>query len=126
LLLTPLIPDLLEPDDALVATHQTSYHSIKSVADSGNENQNRSSDNVGNLETEETLIKSMSLTPRTSSFSIVVKLYPIEKWFKDFWNTYGGVMGLVGGGFATGISALLIDRFKNRSKYRSRKFDDWY
>ena len=99
--------------------------SISSRADNVTQNQNSSRANVSSLDTENALISAMSLTPRTSSFSIVVKPYPIEEKFKDFWNTYGGLIGLVGGGFAAGLSALLIDRFKNRSRYKSKKIDDW-
>jgi hypothetical protein len=89
---------------------------LKSLAEDVNENQKSSRGNLSDLETEETLISAMSLTPRTSSFSIVVKPYPTEERFKDFWNAYGGPISLVAGGFAAGFSALLIDRFKNRSR----------
>ena len=40
----------------------------------------------------------------------------LEEQFREFWNTYGGIIGLIGGGFAAGFSALLIDRLKKRSR----------
>jgi hypothetical protein len=60
-----------------------------------------------------------------SYFTVVIAAYPFEEQFRDFWNTYGDLIGLVGGGFAAGFSALLIDRLKNRSKNKSRKIVDW-
>jgi len=38
------------------------------------------------------------------------------RWFEGIWKTYGGIITLVGGGFAAGFSALAIDRFKKRPK----------
>jgi hypothetical protein len=98
--------------------------SVRSLAANANRNQNSSGGDVSDLGTEETLISAMSLTPRTSSFSIVVKPYPIEEQFRDFWNTYGGPISLIAGGFAAGFSALLIDRFRNRPRYKSKTVDD--
>jgi hypothetical protein len=39
--------------------------------------------------------------------------------FKEVWDTYGGVISLVAGGFAAGITSLLFDRFKDRKKKKS-------
>jgi hypothetical protein len=52
---------------------------------------------------------------------VVIAIYPFEEQIRDFWNTYGDLIGLVGGGFAAAFYALLIDRLKNRSKNKSRK-----
>jgi hypothetical protein len=48
----------------------------------------------------------MRQSPRPSYFSVVVNPYPIEEHFKEFWDTYGAMISLVGGGFAAGLSAL--------------------
>jgi hypothetical protein len=53
-----------------------------------------------------------------------VKPYPPLERFEDFWDAYRDLISLVGGGFAAGSSALLIDRLKNRSKHRSGKIDN--
>lgn len=34
--------------------------------------------------------------------------------FGDFWNTFGGVIGLVGRGFAAGLSALALDKLHKK------------
>jgi hypothetical protein len=102
-------------------TEQASF--IQKFAENGNENGNQTS-SVSNLDTRETVISAMSLTPRTSSFSIDVMPYSIEERFRDFWNTYGGPISLVAGGFAAGLSALLIDRFKNR--FKPKAIDERY
>jgi hypothetical protein len=39
--------------------------------------------------------------------------------FKEVWNTYGGFISLVGGGFAAGVTSLVFDRFKDRKKKKS-------
>jgi hypothetical protein len=57
----------------------------------------------------------MSISPRPTSSSIVVNRYPIEELFEDFWSTYGDPITLVRGGFAAGLSALLIDRLTDPS-----------
>lgn len=79
--------------------------------------------NASSIGGEETAISVMRQSPRPSYFSLVVNPYPIEERFEEFWETYGAMISLVGGGFAAGLSALLIDRFKSRSKYKSKKID---
>ena len=81
--------------------------------------------NLDTFRTREGSIATIIESPRPTSLSIVVEPYTIDLRFRDFWDTFGDMISLVGGGFAAGLSALLIDRFKNRSKYRSRKIDDW-
>lgn len=88
---------------------------IELLSEKANKNQNGSRANVSSIETEGTLISAMNLISRPSSFSIVVKPYPIEEKFEDFCSTDGDPISLVSGGFAAGLSALLIDRLKNRS-----------
>jgi hypothetical protein len=57
-------------------------------------------------------------------FDVMVKPYPIEEKFKDFWSTYGDPIGLIAGGFAAGLSALLIDKLKSKSAHKSNKISD--
>ena len=59
--------------------------------------------------------------PRPSYFSVIVNSYSLEDRFKDFWNTYGDVIGLISGGFAAGFSALIIDRVRKQRKNRARR-----
>jgi hypothetical protein len=77
------------------------------------------SHNPGNLMLN-TFNKSSAITPRPSYFSIIVSSYSLEERFKDFWDTYGGVIGFVAGGFIAGFSALIIDRLKNKRKNDDR------
>jgi len=57
------------------------------------------------------------VNPKPSYFSVIVSSYSLEDRFKDFLgNADGGVIGLIGGGFAAGFSALLVDRLKKRVK----------
>jgi hypothetical protein len=66
------------------------------------------------------------ITPRPSYFSVIVNSYTIDERFKDFWNTYGGVIGLIGGGFAAGFSGVIIDRFTRRKdKNKNKNIDDY-
>jgi hypothetical protein len=44
----------------------------------------------------------------------ILEPFSISERFKEIWDTYGGFISLVGGGFAAGFSALLFDRLKNR------------
>ena len=69
--------------------------------------------NPGNL-TLNTFNKGSAITPRPSYFSIIVSSYSLGERFKDFWETYGGIIGFVAGGFVAGFSALIIDRIKNK------------
>jgi hypothetical protein len=69
---------------------------------------------------QSTSISSTNYTSSTdlppSYFSVIVSPYPSEERFKDFWTTYGGVISLIGGGFAAGFSALIIDRVRKKEK----------
>ena len=47
---------------------------------------------------------------------LVKTTYSWNERFGEFWNNYGDFISLLGGGFAAAFSALLIDRFKIRSK----------
>jgi hypothetical protein len=60
-----------------------------------------------------------------SSVPVHVEEYPFPAKFKDFWSVYGDIISLIGGGFAAGLSALLIDRFRTRSRHKSGKIDDY-
>ena len=86
---------------------------------------NISENNASTLETIRTNITAASISPRPSSFAVVVEPYPFQEQFKDFWSAYGDIISLIGGGFAAGLSALLIDRFRGRSRNKSRKIDDY-
>lgn len=47
--------------------------------------------------------------------------------FKDFWDVYGDLIGLIGGGFAAGFSALVFERIiKKREGKRHQKTLDKY
>lgn len=41
--------------------------------------------------------------------------------FKDFWDVYGDLIGLIGGGFAAGFSALVFDRLNRKRKDKGIK-----
>jgi len=59
------------------------------------------------------------------TISVIPKLSGIEL-FKEFWNTFGDFISLIGGGFIAGITALVFERIKNkrtRDKHQQR-FDD--
>jgi hypothetical protein len=68
--------------------------------------------------------KSYSSYVPTESFSTTVAdltvkvLEPLTfpEWFKEGWETYGGFISLVAGGFTAGVASLLFDRIKNRKK----------
>ena len=51
------------------------------------------------------------------TIKVLEPLTPSER-FKEGWDTYGGFISLVGGGFAAGVTSLLFDRFKDRKKKR--------
>jgi hypothetical protein len=40
----------------------------------------------------------------------------IPEQVKSFWDVWGAMLSLVGGGFAAGFSALVVDRLKNRKQ----------
>ncbi len=65
-----------------------------------------------------------TISPIPVDFDVIVKPYPIEEKFKDFWSTYGDPISLIAGGFAAGLSALIIDRLKSKSKHKSNKISD--
>lgn len=46
----------------------------------------------------------------------ILEPFTLSERFKEVWDTYGGFISLVGGGFAAGFSALLFDRLKNRKQ----------
>ena len=87
-------------------------------ASSPNDNNRISSRTIG------TNVTTSTVFPRPSYFTVVVTENRFDEKFKDFWNTYGGVIGLVAGGFAAGLSALLIDRLKGKSRNKSKTVDD--
>jgi hypothetical protein len=60
---------------------------------------------------------STSIIPTPSYFTVIVK--PPLNWeekFKGFWETYGEVISLIGGGFAAGFTALVFDRVRRRKE----------
>lgn len=64
-------------------------------------------------------IKSASLTSNISeTFSdlkvTIQKRLTFEEKFISFWNAYGSVISLIGGGFAAGFTALVFDRIKKK------------
>jgi len=50
-----------------------------------------------------------TIFPRASYFTVVISSCPFEEKFRDFWNTFGELIGLVGGGFAAGLLLIVID-----------------
>lgn len=67
--------------------------------------------------------KIMQLSP-PQPFYITAIVIPYAWWkegFSSFWNIYGDILSLIGGGFAAGFSALLIDRLKNKTKHEPQK-----
>ena len=46
----------------------------------------------------------------------VLKPLTITEKFKEFWDVWGSPISLIGGGFAAGFSALIIDRLKRSKK----------
>jgi hypothetical protein len=58
---------------------------------------------------------SVSLNATILSINVLEKLTPIEQ-FDSFWRSFGGLIALIGGGFAAGFSALVFDRLKKKKK----------
>jgi len=59
------------------------------------------------------------------TISVIPKLSGIEL-FKEFWDTFGDFVSLIGGGFIAGITALVFERIKNkkaRDKHQQRLDD---
>jgi hypothetical protein len=83
---------------------------------------------VGNTAAQETIV-----TPtidQTYYFKVDVKPAlrfdeRFANFWTNFWNVWGPLITLIGGGFATGLSALLINRFRGRSRNKSRRIDDY-
>jgi hypothetical protein len=64
-------------------------------------------------------INNLNSTLSLQPFYITAVVAPYSWWregFSDFWDIYGDFLSLLGGGFAAGFSALLIDRFKKKPK----------
>jgi hypothetical protein len=59
--------------------------------------------------------ESFVTTVANLTIRILEPFSPSER-FREIWDTYGGFISLVGGGFAAGFSALLFDRLKNRKQ----------
>lgn len=55
------------------------------------------------------------LVPLNLTVQVLEEL-TFQESFKGFWETFGGFISLLGGGFAAGFSVLVIDRLKNRKK----------
>jgi hypothetical protein len=39
-----------------------------------------------------------------------------QEKFSEFWNIYGGVISLAGGGFVAGLSGLIIEKLRKKNK----------
>ena len=46
----------------------------------------------------------------------VLDPYSASEIFKNFWDVYGDLISLIGGGFAAGFSALVFDRLNRKRK----------
>jgi hypothetical protein len=49
-----------------------------------------------------------------------VKPPGIDQRIKEFWNTYGSLISLVGAGFAGGASTIVFEYLKNRKKEKQK------
>ena len=54
------------------------------------------------------------------TISVIPKLSGIEL-FKEFWNTFGDFISLIGGGFIAGITALVFERIKNKKQGKGKE-----
>jgi hypothetical protein len=50
----------------------------------------------------------------------VVKPPGIDQRIKEFWETYGSLISLVGAGFAGGASTIVFEHLKNRKKEKQK------
>lgn len=56
-----------------------------------------------------------NMTERFSELKVTIqKRLTFEEEFNAFWNVYGSVISLVGGGFAAGFTALIFERVKRK------------
>ena len=51
-----------------------------------------------------------------SYLTIIIQAYTFADQFKDFWNTYGGAISLIGGAFAGGFSGFIFARLESKKK----------
>jgi hypothetical protein len=56
---------------------------------------------------------SIQLNPTILTINVLEPLTPAEQ-FESFWKSFGGLIALIGGGFAAGSSALVFDRLKKK------------
>jgi hypothetical protein len=63
--------------------------------------------------------ESFITTAANLTIKILEPLTPSQR-FKEVWDTYGGLIGLIGGGFAAGVTSLAFDRLKDRKRKRAR------
>jgi len=45
----------------------------------------------------------------------ILEPFSFEEKFTNFWNVYGGVLSLIGGGFIAGISGILIEKLRKKT-----------
>lgn len=72
-------------------------------------------------------IKSNSLTNKISATSSdltisILKRLTFEEEFTGFWNAYGSLISLIGGGFAAGFTALIFDRIKKKKRIHRKQY----
>jgi hypothetical protein len=54
-----------------------------------------------------------------ANLTVTVQNQPtLDELFTSFWNTWGSLISLVGGGFLSGLSALAIDRVRRSKKHK--------
>jgi hypothetical protein len=65
-------------------------------------------------------IESMLLRPTYFTVTVIEPLTWQEN-FSNIWSVWGGFINLIGGGFAAGFAALVLDRFKIARKNQTKK-----
>jgi hypothetical protein len=67
--------------------------------------------------------ESFITTTANLTIKVLETLTPAQR-FKEVWDTYGGLIGLIGGGFAAGITSLVFDRLKDRKKKKRKRLGE--
>lgn len=59
-------------------------------------------------------IISENITENSNLAITILEPLSFAEKFRDFWSTYGDLVSLIGGGFAAGIAALVLDRLRKK------------
>jgi hypothetical protein len=55
-------------------------------------------------------------TTATSYLTVLVQDYPFSERWIDMWNTYGGLISLIGGGFVGGFAGFIFAKMESKKK----------